>query len=172
MIDWGAIVAEHGSAVWRTIYRLLDHHADALDCYQQTFLTAFQFANRQPVDDWASFLLSVATRRAMDQLRQRYRSRRRAIPIDQVAEPFNEVDCPVQQARANELMQRVRDGMAELPEKHAEVFWLSCLEGLSHRQIADHMQVPPGEVRVLLHRARTRLGSFLNLHPRHERETP
>lgn len=170
MIDWGAILAEHGSTVWRTVYRLLDHHADALDCYQETFLTAFQFANRQRVADWASFLVRVATRRAMDRLRQRYRSRRHAIPIDHVAEPSSEVDGPLQQARASELMDRVREGMAELPEKQADVFWLSCLEGLAHQQIADLMQVPPGEVRVLLHRARTHLGNFLHLNQLGERE--
>jgi RNA polymerase sigma-70 factor (ECF subfamily) len=171
MIDWGAILAEHGSVVWRTVYRLLDHHADALDCYQETFLSAFHFATRQGVADWASFLVGVATRRAMDRLRQRYRSRSRAVPIDHVAEPSSEVDCPLQQARANELMDRVREGMAELPQKQAEVFWLSCLEGRSHQQIADLLQVTPGEVRVLLHRARTHLGDFLNLNRRYERRT-
>jgi RNA polymerase sigma-70 factor (ECF subfamily) len=170
MIDWGAILAEHGSMVWRTVYRLLDHHADALDCYQETFLTAFQRASRQGVSDWASFLASVATRRAMDRLRQRYRSRSHVIPIDRVAEPSSEVGCPLRQARANELMARVRAGMVELPEKQAEVFWLSCLEGLSHQQIADLMRVTPGEVRVLLHRARTRLGNLLSLHELRERE--
>jgi RNA polymerase sigma-70 factor (ECF subfamily) len=67
-------------------------------------------------------------------------------------------------------MERVREGMAELPEKQAEVFWLSCLEGISHQQIADLLRVPPGEVRVLLHRARTRLSSLLNLNQPRERE--
>jgi RNA polymerase sigma-70 factor (ECF subfamily) len=67
-------------------------------------------------------------------------------------------------------MNRVRCGMAELPEKQAEVFWLSCLEGLSNHQIAARMQIPPGEVRVLLHRARTRLGAILNLNRVHEGE--
>jgi hypothetical protein len=33
------------------------------------------------------------------------------------------------------------------------------------------MEVPLGEVRVLLHRARTRLGAALNLDQLHERET-
>ena len=163
MIDWGAILAAHGSTVWRTVYRLLDHHDDALDCYQETFLAAFRFADAQTIDHWSSFLVSLATRRALDRLRQRYRSGRRTIPIDTVPEPSSEVAGPLQQARANELMDRVRDGMAELPGKQAEVFWLSCLEGLAHQQIADLMQIPPGEVRVLLHRARTRLGAVLNL---------
>jgi RNA polymerase sigma-70 factor, ECF subfamily len=171
MIDWGAVLAEHGPTVWRTVYRLLDHHHDALDCYQETFLGAFRFAHSHRVEDWSSFLVSLATRRAMDRLRQRYRSGRRWVPFNMIPEPASEVDGPIQQARANELMQRVREEMAELPEKQGEVFWLSCMEGLSHRQIADRMEVPPGEVRVLLHRARTRLGAALNLDQLHERET-
>ena len=44
MTDWRTILAEHGPAVWRTVYRLLDHHADALDCYQDTFLAAWRYA--------------------------------------------------------------------------------------------------------------------------------
>ena len=171
MIDWGVILAEQGSAVWRTVYRLLDHHDDALDCYQETFLAAFRFAHAQTIVDWPALLMSLATRRAMDRLRQRYRAGRRSIPLDTVPEPSSEVDSPLQQARANELMERVREVMAELPEKQAEVFWLSCLEGLSHQQVAHLMQVPPGEVRVLLHRARTRLSAVLNLDRLHERET-
>jgi RNA polymerase sigma-70 factor (ECF subfamily) len=146
MIDWGAILAEHGPTVWRTVYRLLDHHDDALDCYQETFLAAFRSMHAQAVLDWPAFLVSLATRRAMDRLRQRYRPGRRSVPIGTVPEPSSEVDGPLQQARANELMGRVREGMAGLPEKQAEVFWLSCLEGLSHQQIADLLQVPPGEV--------------------------
>jgi RNA polymerase sigma factor (sigma-70 family) len=171
MVNWGAILAKHGSTVWRTVYRVLDHHDDALDCYQETFLAAFRFAQSQTIDDWSAFLVSLATRRAMDSLRQRYRSGRRLIPIEIVPEPASEVDGPLQHARANELMERVREGMAELPEKQAEVFWLSCLEGLSHQQIADLMQIPLGEVRVLLHRARTRLDAVLKLNELHERET-
>jgi RNA polymerase sigma-70 factor (ECF subfamily) len=158
--------------VWRAVYRLLGHHDDALDCYQDTFLAAFRLAQGQRVNDWCSLLASLATRRAMDQLRQRYRSGGRSIPIEVAPEPCGEVDGPIQEARANELMERVREGMVELPEKQAEAFWLSCLEGLSHQQIADLMDVPPGEVRVLLHRARTRLGALLNLRRLHERETP
>src|SRR5262249_51744031 len=139
MIDWGAILAEHGSTVWRTVYRLLDHHEDALDCYQETFLAAFRFSQSQTIEDWSSLLVSLAARRAMDRLRQRYRSGRRSIPMDTIPEPASELNGPIQEARARELMERVREGLTELPEKQAEVFWLSCLEGLSHQQIAGLM---------------------------------
>ncbi len=170
-MDWGAILAGQGSTVWRTVYRILGHHDDAMDCYQETFLAAFRFAQSEKIQDWTSFLASLAIRRAMDRLRKRYRCERRFLPMECAPEPSSETEGPLQQARANELMERVREGMSELPEKQAEVFWLSCLEGLSHQQIADLMEVPVGEVRVLLHRARTRLGAVLNLDRLHERET-
>jgi RNA polymerase sigma-70 factor (ECF subfamily) len=162
MSDWPAILAEHGPTVWRTVYRLLDHHADALDCYQETFLAAWRSAERQPVADWASFLTSLATRRAMDQLRRRYRDRFRILPGGGVREPSSEAESPLGHASARELMDRVREGMAELPDKQAQVFWLSCVEGLSHQQISDRMTIPPGEVRVLLHRARAHLRAVLD----------
>jgi RNA polymerase sigma-70 factor (ECF subfamily) len=161
MTDWPLILAEHGATVWRTVYRLLDHHADALDCYQETFLAAWQFAQRQPVADWRSFLVSLATRRATDRLRQRYRDRVRVVAIDGLGEPGSEAECPVRHASTQELMDRVRAGMAELPDKQAHVFWLSCVEGLSHQQISGRIEIPPGEVRVLLHRARTHLSAML-----------
>jgi RNA polymerase sigma-70 factor (ECF subfamily) len=162
MTDWPLILAEHGPAVWRTVYRLLDHHADAQDCYQETFLAAWRFAERQHVADWAPFLVSLATRRAMDRLRQRYRDQARVTAIDRVPEPSSGAESPPGHAGARELMGRVRAGMAGLPDKQAEVFWLSCIEGLSHQQVSDRMEIPPGEVRVLLHRARTRLREDLD----------
>jgi RNA polymerase sigma-70 factor (ECF subfamily) len=98
----------------------------------------------------------------MDRLRQRYRDRGRVIAIDSLREPSSEAECPVQHASAKELMDRVREGMVELPDKQAQVFWLSCVEGLSHEQISDRIEIPAGEVRVLLHRARTKLSAVLD----------
>src|SRR5438270_13417746 len=103
MTDWPTILAEHGSAVWRTVYRLLNHHADALGCYQETFLAAWRFAEREPVADWGAFLTSLATRRAVDRLRQHYRSRCRTVAMGGVPEPFTEADCPLRYAEAAEL---------------------------------------------------------------------
>jgi RNA polymerase sigma-70 factor (ECF subfamily) len=162
MTDWPSIVAEHGPAVWRTVYRLLGHDADARDCYQETFLAAWRFVERQPVADWAAFLRTLATRRATDRLRLRYRDRVRVTAIDGLPEPTCEAESPLRHAQARELMDRVREAMAGLPDKQAEVFWLSCVEGLSHQQISERMEIPPGEVRVLLHRGRRHLRAVLD----------
>jgi RNA polymerase sigma-70 factor (ECF subfamily) len=161
MSDWASILSEHGATVWRTVYRLLNDHADALDCYQETFLAAWRLAERQPVLAWRALLVRLATRRALDRLRQRLRTRARFTALGAVPEPATDAGCPPRQAEAAELLDRVRQALARLPQKQAEVFWLSCLEGQSHEQISQVLNVPTGEVRVLLHRARVHLARVL-----------
>jgi DNA-directed RNA polymerase specialized sigma24 family protein len=53
MTDWRTILADYGPAVWQTVYRLLGQHANALDCYQDTFLAAWRYAERWAVTAWA-----------------------------------------------------------------------------------------------------------------------
>jgi RNA polymerase sigma factor (sigma-70 family) len=161
MTDWAAILAEHGPRVWRTVYRLLNHYPDAQDCYQETFLDAWKFARDQPVDEWAAFLTCLATRKAIDRLRQRVREASRRERLNRVAEPAARHDDPLRDVQLSEFLDRVRIALTELPDKQAEVFWLACIEQLSHQQTCDRLQIPVGEVRVLLHRARMRLQTIL-----------
>ena len=53
MTDWPAIVRRHGPTVWRTAYRLLNDHADAADCFQETFLSALEMSRRQKVPSFS-----------------------------------------------------------------------------------------------------------------------
>ena len=46
MIDWDNLLAREGSAVWRTVYRLVRNQADAEECFQETFLAALEVSNR------------------------------------------------------------------------------------------------------------------------------
>jgi RNA polymerase sigma-70 factor, ECF subfamily len=73
MVDWAQIIDEHGKAVWRLLWRVLGDRADADECFQETFLAALKVSERQTVESWPALLRSLATARAMDRLRQRYR---------------------------------------------------------------------------------------------------
>ena len=145
MVDWDRILAEHGPAVWRTVYRLLGQHADALDCYQETFLAAYRSVGRGPVAHWPSFLTSLATRRAIDRLRRRGRFHRLFASLDDVPEPVAPGDSPVEHAQGAERLDEVRGLLAGLPEKQAEVFWLSCVEGVPHGISASNCGSVPGK---------------------------
>lgn len=172
MTDWKAIVAEHGPKVWRTVYRILAHHADAWDCYQEVFLEACRSAPRAAVRDWGAYLGTLAARRAIDRLRQRIRLRDLALALEQVPARAADEPEPHERLAAEELMDRVRRGLASIPERQAEVFWLSGVEGLPHERIAAQLRTSPGAVRVLLHRARTALAEALRETPIPTREEP
>jgi RNA polymerase sigma-70 factor (ECF subfamily) len=161
MVDWDVIVATHGPEVWRTAYRLLGRHDDALDCCQETFLAAYRAASRGPIGDWASFLTTLAARKAIDRLRQRTGRRGHNIPLEDVPEPVAPGASPVDRAEWAERLEQVRRLLADLPARQAAVFWLSSVEGLSHTEISRQLGITGGLVRVLLHRARARLRAAL-----------
>jgi RNA polymerase sigma-70 factor, ECF subfamily len=73
MTDWSQIVREHGPAVWRAAYRLLNHDSDAADCFQRAFVSALAAANKRPIHNWPALLKRLAVARALERLRQRRR---------------------------------------------------------------------------------------------------
>lgn len=52
MTDWTAKVEEHGPHVWRVVCRLLRNRADAEECFQETFLAAWEVARREEIGNW------------------------------------------------------------------------------------------------------------------------
>jgi RNA polymerase sigma-70 factor (ECF subfamily) len=160
--DWGRIVAEHGPAVWATVLRILKHRADAEDCYQQTFLDAVRAARRREAQNWAALLVSIATRRAIDRLRERIAARNRegdaSTPVWASAPgaPASSGSTGLH-VRELELRDALRAGLAHLPQKQAVAFWLRSVEELSYAEIAAELEIEVNEVGVLIHRARASL---------------
>jgi len=49
-------------------------------------------------------------------------------------------------------MSQLRQAIAELPERQADVFWLSEVENLEHKEIADQMDATSQQLAMWLHR--------------------
>ena len=170
MKNWDAIVAEHGPAVWATLWRLLADRADVEDCFQETFVAAIEVSRRQVVASWPSLLCHLATRRAMDRLRKRYREpfhERYSTENDlayekRLSDMASTEASPVEQAVAAELSERLREALARLPERQAEIFYLHALCGWSRREISERMQMTENAIGVTLHRARVQLQAILS----------
>ena len=172
MTDWPQIVQRYGPLVWRTAYRLLNHEADACDCYQRTFLSAMKLDQTEGVRNWPGLLKRLATARALDVLRQRHRESNRLARLAEGSLIDQKATGPVQTAEASELAEHLRAALAQLDDRQAHVFCLSCLEGLSYREIADQLGLTVNHVGVLLNRARAilreRLQAHAPMHPRIE----
>ena len=154
MRDWDDIVTRHGRIVWQTAWRMLGNHADALDCYQRTFLAALETARRETVRDWPALLRRLATLRALDLVRTRYRQARRCQPLGDPSSVVSSDAGPQKRAQEAELLERLRAALAELPGQQAEVFSLVALEGMSYRQVAARLKLSTSAAGMLLSRAR------------------
>jgi len=157
MTDWKSIVRQYGQLVWHTAYRLVGNDADALDCFQEVFLGAVKVDRREPVGDWSALLRHLATARALDLLRRRYRRRDRIEPEVDPSVVISQEPGPRQEAEAGELAGRMRAALAELPAQQAEVFCLCRLDGMTYRDAATRLGVDTNQIGVLLHRACKRL---------------
>jgi RNA polymerase sigma-70 factor (ECF subfamily) len=162
VVDWQAIVDEHGPAVWRTIYRLVSHREDALDCYQESFLQASRYAQTRTVSNWAALLKQIACSRALDCLRRRYQSMARMAPLEAAAHLATREVSPAGRAELNESMDQLRRALAELPTQHAEVFCLREIEVMSTADVAALLKVTPDDVATWLHRAKRKLRQTLS----------
>lgn len=160
-MDWQALLAREGPAVWRTVYRILGNAADAEECFQEVFLAAVRVSRRGPVESWHALLVHLAAARAVDRLRRRRRRGGRESPFDAGQVQSREPLAP-QAAEDRELLGRLREALAELPPQQAEVFCLHCLEDCSYLEIGRQLGLPIGTVGVLLHRARKRLQVLLH----------
>lgn len=145
-----AFLAAHGESVWRVVYRFTGDYDAAHDLTQETFLLAFRKADRfrgsGTVRGW---LASLALNLARDQMRKRAR-RLRLLE----RRPASEPECPPGDPL---LSARVRDAVESLPEGLRWVVLLHDLEGYTHEEIGEALEIAPGSSRARLSRARAKL---------------
>jgi RNA polymerase sigma-70 factor (ECF subfamily) len=165
MTDWSEIVEQHGPVVWKTVWRLLKRDADAADCFQATFLSAWKLSQAEPVRHWPALLKRLATARALERLRVRCREADRTSSLPDEVPARRNVVTPIDSASAGELAEQLREALAELDDQRlAQVFCLTCLEELSYREVAEQLGLTVTHVGVLLNRARSLLRERLRSH--------
>jgi RNA polymerase sigma-70 factor (ECF subfamily) len=155
MAGWEAIVREHGPAVYRTAWRIVRDAHDAEDVAQEVLLAFYRDHARQS-GPCGGLLVRMAVRRAIDHLRRH----RPTVPLDglALADPG---DGPEALAAGGELAERLKEGLARLPAREAEVFCLRYFQDQSYDEIAAALGVSRDAVAVALHRARARLRAHL-----------
>jgi RNA polymerase sigma-70 factor (ECF subfamily) len=169
VIDWQAIIEEHGPAVWQTAHRLLGNHEDAADCFQETFVSALAVSRRQRVRNFSALLTRLATARAIDQLRRRFRQSGCGRSTDDAsAVEEHKAPCPAEQVQQRELADRVRQVLHQLPAREAQVFCLRYMNGMSYQEIAGALGISTNAAGVVLHRARARLRELFELSAREQ----
>ncbi len=164
MTDWSQIVHEHGPMVWKTVRRLVDNEADGADCFQRAFVSALELSRKEAIRNWSGLLQRLATARALECLRQRARQANRFTTLPAGSVVDRKAVGPVEAAQTSELAEQLREALADLDDRQAQVFCLSCLDGLSYEQISFQLGITVNHVGVLLNRARSTLRGRLQGH--------
>lgn len=165
-MEWDQIVEQYSTIVWRTVTRLVPESADAADCFQRTFISAWELSQKQPIRHWPALLRRLATARSLERRRELARNRERLCEFPEAGVIDQQSSDPARDAEATELEERLRIALADIAPREAEVFCLACLEGMTYRDIALQLNLSVNHVGVLLNRARSqlrsRLGSFVS----------
>ncbi|MHC5115176.1 MAG: RNA polymerase sigma factor [Planctomycetota bacterium] len=152
----GAIYSATSARVFRIALRMLGCHAEAEDATQQIFLRLHRkigtFDGRSRFSTW---LYRVVTNHCLNLLKGRRRHAALGDLAD-VAEAHDGRPHNGAAAREGETLSVARLLECLPPDDRAAIV-LKEVEGLSYRQLALVLGVPPGTVMSRLHRARRRL---------------
>jgi len=156
------LVERYKDAVQNLAYRMLSNATEAEDITQETFVRAYtQLATYKSVHKFSTWLLSIASHLAIDQLRRR---RFLALPLEDV--PFLEwiVDMgisPEQSALQGEQQDEIQSYLQRLPGKYRAVIILRYWYDFSYDEIATALKLTPPLVKARLHRARELLARYM-----------
>ena len=147
---------EHQGRVFRAAYRITGNAQDAEDVLQTVFLRLARQGDAASLANPPSYLYRAAVNAALDLLRAR--KDRSSVTLEEAhGAPDVPARRPDQVHEAAELRAWLRQAIAELPPRAAEVFALRHLEGLENGEIARALGISRVAVAVTLHRARYRL---------------
>lgn len=140
--------------------------ADREDCLQDVWSRVVSGSSYDPKRARAlTWLLTMARNRAIDLLRRR---RLAASPIPDPNEfldshlgPADEIDRVLTEERLRIVLAKLS---ASVPDLSFRVFYLRTIEGLTTTQVAQALQLNPGQVRLRLHRMRRKLRALLESH--------
>jgi RNA polymerase sigma-70 factor, ECF subfamily len=120
--------------------------ATAEELAQETLLTVWRKAGLYTSDKGtaATWIFTIARNLRIDRLR-------REVPWQELPEGHDETPsddtAPDERVVERERERRVRDVMATLPKDQSEIVSLSYLDGLSHSEIAERLDLPLGTVK-------------------------
>ncbi|MCU1343852.1 MAG: putative polymerase subfamily sigma factor [Acidimicrobiia bacterium] len=154
------IVEAYGNLVYVVAHRVLGQRELAEEASQQTFVRAWQSADRIDTSrDPAPWLATIAKNTAIDILRRE--SRRQVTPLTQVAENHQAMVAQPPDTEAFDAVWHVRQAIDTLPADEAAVVRLQHLAGLTQVEIAEKLGIALGTVKSRSHRAHRKLASLL-----------
>lgn len=152
----GAVYDRYHRAVWSVAVSIARSDHLAQEAVQETFIRAWQAADRydpgRPLGPW---LMTIARHACLDLVRRELRPTRGGHEEEQ--------DAAVESPGIDQVWTAwaVQEAVRRLSEDEQVIVRMSFFEDLTHAQIAERLDLPMGTVKSRSHRAHRRLAEFL-----------
>ena len=175
----GVLLLRHRVPVVNFLYRMVQNEAIAEELAQDAFVRVYQSRARyEPAAKFSTWLYRIATHLALNYLRDSRREKNHErlddvsadSPRREIADRNLSVD---QDLMHQEMIARLRQAIAELPDRQRAVVLMHKYQDMDYRQIAEALGTTVSSVKALMFRACTSLrGRLATLHPAELRSTP
>jgi RNA polymerase sigma-70 factor, ECF subfamily len=155
MRAFDAICDRHAAVAWSLAYRVCGRRAMAEDVVQEAFLSLWHGRDRydRARGSVRSWLLCVVHNRAIDALRRTLVSDSRRARDETIVGRIAAPELIETEVVRRDEARQVREALEQLSPEQRRVIELAYFGGLTHRQIAQVLKLPPGTVK-----GRIRLG--------------
>jgi len=158
------LITRYKNPLYAFLRRFLNRQELVEDVFQETFLQLYtskeKFDTTRPLRPW---LFTIAANKAKDALRkmQRHASMELGVVADAGDVSINDVVnlltsykiTPDEEVSKDETARRVREIIANMPEKLRGILILAYFEQFSYKQMAEILSIPIGTVKSRLHTA-------------------
>ncbi len=152
----------YGGLIWSLALRMLSNSDDAEDAVQDIFIDVWKNAARFDENQASetTFVAMIARRRLIDRIRKHKRQRNVDSIEDLLAEPVQNLNQNVQTGvEAKEAAQ----AMKNLRPEQRQILHLSIVQGFSHQEISDALDMPLGTVKTHARRGLIKVREVLGL---------
>ncbi len=142
---FGQLVARHAESVRGYCYYSTGDFEEARDLCQETFVLAYTKLHQLREDS----KFPAWIRRIAQNVCRRWVQKRRETPVEEITIPYQPTESPAAAI--------VKEALDALPDKERLAVVLHYVDGLSHCEIAEFLEVSEGAIRGRIHRGRKML---------------
>lgn len=158
------LVRRHQNRVYRFLLKHINHVADAEDLAQDTFIEAYlNLANFRGDSTLATWLLGIALNKARNYLNRAPERRFHWESDDSLFNHASPNSMPCLDFEKRQVLDTVRQGIAQLPTDLREALIFVSFEQLSYQDTANMLGIPVGTAKSRVNRARCLLADYLQV---------
>ena len=152
-ISFRTTVLPLSDKLFRLALRITMNKAEAEDVVQDTLLKVWEHREEwEQINNLEAFAIATCRNRALDVMK---RVGRNTEKLDEMAHFSSQT--PQEQLEADEQISLVNRLMDDLPEVQRTIMLLRDIEGKTYQEIAQTLDISETQVKVYLHRARTKI---------------